>query len=524
MARLLILALSTTAASALVTNVMMKAKEDHWRWLRHDGIAALGDRAPAADEWCDFVWEYVLLSTRERRGTLFHIRAAISLATCRYNQTLDHFNILNQGYWQQRFWVNEQYYNGTGPLFLYVEGEGAGSPYSVVSGQHVELAVNHSALVVSLEHRFYGASIPTTNLSVENLAYLSSGQAIADVAKFLSDYVPSRWPGVTKTVTFGGSYPGVLSAWLRLRLPHLVHAAFSTSSPVEAIVDFTGYSDTVAYAMSYASVGGSPACLASLKSAFAAIDTAFRGSDAQKTAMSQKLHSCAPALSDNDVMWAVSNLASYVMGLVQYNNIARVPNVASVCADMTAPGVEPIDAFATVIAASVGSGCMDNSYDNFVALLSDTTAHPDASGVGIRQWTWQTCAEFAFYQSCEEGTACPFSTLMTLDSSFQQCVDGFDVRMSKDVNVAAVNATNAYMGAKRIVNGTSRVLFVNGGVDPWHTLSVNIPDVTTPANAAVFMPASSHCRAMSSSNADDPAEVKAARAASAAVLADWLAI
>lgn len=33
-----------------------------------------------------------------------------------------------------------------GPLFLYVEGEGAGSPYDVLSGQHVELAANHSAL------------------------------------------------------------------------------------------------------------------------------------------------------------------------------------------------------------------------------------------------------------------------------------------------------------------------------------------------------------------------------------------
>ena len=49
-----------------------------------------------------------------------------------------------------------------------------------------------------------------------------------------------KWPGVTQVVTFGGSYPGALSAWIRLRLPHLVSAAFSTSSPVEAVIDFTG--------------------------------------------------------------------------------------------------------------------------------------------------------------------------------------------------------------------------------------------------------------------------------------------
>ena len=164
---------------------------------------------------------------------------------------------------------------------------------------------------------FYGASIPTPDLSTDALGYLSSHQAVGDIARFLGEYVPSRWPGATRVVTFGGSYPGALSAWARLRLPHLIYAAFSTSSPVEAIVDFTGYCDTVAYAMSSTIVGGSPACDAALRSAFAAIDTAFRGNTSAKTAMSVKMHSCDAAISADDVMWAVSNLASYVMGLVQ---------------------------------------------------------------------------------------------------------------------------------------------------------------------------------------------------------------
>ena len=68
--------------------------------------------------------------------------------------------------------------------------------------------------------------------------------------------------------------------------------------------------------------------------------------------------------------------------------------MASFCTAMTAPGVEPVDAFGALIGAAVGAGgCMDNSYANFVAVLSDATAHPEAGGVGIRQWTWQTCAQ-----------------------------------------------------------------------------------------------------------------------------------
>ena len=232
-----------------------------------------------------------------------------------FNQTLNHFDVLNSATFKQRYWVNDQYFtNGSTTLFLYIEGEGAGSPYDVMGGQHFELAAAHNALIIAIEHRYYGATVPTPDFTTDNMVYLSSHQAIADIARFLNELVPSRW-NVTRTVTFGGSYSGALSAWTRIRLPHLVYAAFSTSSPVEAIIDFTGYCDTVSSALSSSLVGGSPLCRTALAAAFAGIDAAFRGSDAQKTAMSTKMKSCAAALTTDDVMWAASNLA----GVVQVN-------------------------------------------------------------------------------------------------------------------------------------------------------------------------------------------------------------
>lgn len=72
-------------------------------------------------------------------------------------------------------------WNGDGPVFLYIEGEGAGNPLDVVQGQHVELAATYGALVIALEHRFFGASIPTPDLSLNSLAVLNSQQAIGDV-------------------------------------------------------------------------------------------------------------------------------------------------------------------------------------------------------------------------------------------------------------------------------------------------------------------------------------------------------
>lgn len=44
-------------------------------------------------------------------------------------------------------------------------------------GHHVDMAKEHSALLLALEHRFYGDSVNPDGLKTENLANLSSKQA-----------------------------------------------------------------------------------------------------------------------------------------------------------------------------------------------------------------------------------------------------------------------------------------------------------------------------------------------------------
>jgi pimeloyl-ACP methyl ester carboxylesterase len=71
---------------------------------------------------------------------------------------------------------------------------------------------------------------------------LSSEQGLADLATF-RQFIHSKFnlTNLNKWISFGGSYPGSLSAWFRLKYPHLVHAAVSSSAPMLAIIDFSDY-------------------------------------------------------------------------------------------------------------------------------------------------------------------------------------------------------------------------------------------------------------------------------------------
>lgn len=65
------------------------------------------------------------------------------------------------------------------------------------------LAQQQGALMVVLEHRFYGKSQPFADLSTPNLRYLTSQHAVADMANFIA-FMRKTYPTVNAVVTIGG--------------------------------------------------------------------------------------------------------------------------------------------------------------------------------------------------------------------------------------------------------------------------------------------------------------------------------
>ena len=509
--------------------------------------------------------------------------------------------------WRQRWFANDAFFDrarfhGTGTntpsslpdpvVFLCVGGEGPGFDPDVVvtGGAHCALAARLAqtlfekkkggALLVALEHRFYGASQPTGDLTTESLRYLTSDQALADAARFVlevtevfglakseassgdetggdASFFPSSpekspptffFPPTKKAlvsrashqipirasfprvVAFGGSYPGMLAGWLRLKYPHLIVAAVASSAPVRASLDMPGYDAVVGEALAETDIGGSETCLWVVALAFGEVSSLMRSYDGRRT-LEEMFHVCDRSVSErtNDDsqsrgsrMDKQSSEYSYPLELpenraeffaaltevfpAQSNDLAcdRSANAAcdigGACAIMTnfsseflledrspsgrarAKDQSLLNLAATARAAFGDDRCVDCDHSKNVRFLNVTALPNDVRRDydGDRAWFWQTCVEFGFYQTCSDAR-CPFysaevpengspddATPLSLAFFTKPCASVFGLDLESVVFPAA-NRSNFKTGG--ITPGGSRIMYPSGSVDPWRSNS-----------------------------------------------------
>ena len=132
-----------------------------------------------------------------------------------------------------------------------------------------------------------------------------------------------------------------------------------------------------------------------------------------------------------------------------------------------------------------------------------------------RIWLYQTCAEFGYYQTCDPGTACPFTTsphLDRLDVYLEQCRLAFN--MTPGAIADNVAWSNVRSGGRS--PGVDRVLWVQGDVDPWMPLGV------TEGDDMIMVPDASHHFWTHVAKESDQPSVKRARELIRERIRGWL--
>ena len=148
--------------------------------------------------------------------------------------------------------MSDRYYdsNTSNPIiFIHVGGEEALEDKYICWSNYTSMSwvQKHKALVIQLEHRFFGNSFPRwtkdglADMSLEALSLLTVNQTLADLANFIQTF---QYDGkLMKDATWiliGGSYPGALCAWFRALYPDLTVGGVCSSAPVWPKVDFYG--------------------------------------------------------------------------------------------------------------------------------------------------------------------------------------------------------------------------------------------------------------------------------------------
>ena len=391
----------------------------------------------------------------------------------------------------------------------------------VTGGVHcawmIHLAEKFGALIVAVEHRFYGESMPKPDFSVDSLRYLSSRQAQEDIKGFRA-FVTEQYdlPETSKWITFGGSYPGMMASWARLLYPDSFYGSISSSAPVEAQLNFQGYNDVVAFSMNDTTVGGSPQCLFNIRTAFGSLGKVIaEGHQGDLLNLAKTFGVCDP----NDILDA-KNQKMFLEGFwglfpLQSNDPScqgEYCNYEKIC-DLFTDNQAPENNLLTLFQHGYGDeDCYDIKWSSMLDELKNESSQD-------RSWIWQTCTEFGFYQTCDPDTNCPFTTypwLSTVQSYLDICEDVFGV--DAQTTTQDISLSNVFYGGWNY-NGTN-VFFVNGDVDPWHASSVLTPNDAL--QQTLMVKGASHHAWTHPSKPTDQASVVAARLTIESLVDEWV--
>ncbi|RIA84497.1 peptidase S28 [Glomus cerebriforme] len=436
-----------------------------------------------------------------------------SLPVFYYNQTIDHFD-KNSGTFLQRYYINSTFYKEGGPIFLHTPGETGINPIITTSSFVSELATSFNGLLISIEHRYYGESYPPINdLSTPNMKFLTVDQALLDFANFIK-YPPQELNIAkdSKWITVGGSYAGNLATWMREKFPNLVFAAYVSSAPIEAKLDFFEFDQGVVNALP---------CAQNISDAFKFVYDPILMSGNDSAILELKQQFGLEMLQDNkDFASAISHpTASIVQNYVPPQTPDQPDPILSICAPFAQSSSPEISAFiysegVKAFLNLTGVITPEDKLAQFATTSISTTEKND-----LAPYTYQYCNELGYYQTFPKSSSLSTrSQIIDIDYYQGQC----NFLFPGIVSSPTIQKTNKKFGG---FNGKfSRTVFVNGDIDPWTALTVSSKSANpkVEGNTIFLVKGGSHVRDFAPPSPSDSDSLNEARTFVYNTLAKWL--
>ncbi|RVE54520.1 hypothetical protein evm_001005 [Chilo suppressalis] len=447
------------------------------------------------------LWEKLCLLTL----TLGLVKSEYKYETKYFTVPLDHFGFQRTETFQLKYLVNEDFWDrGSGPIFFYTGNEGQIEVFAQHTGFMWEAAQEFNAKIVFAEHRYYGSSMPFGNVSLDNkhIGYLTSSQALADYADlldYLQDHaVTPKYP----VIAFGGSYGGMLAAYIRQKYPHLVAGAIAASAPVHMFPGMTPCDAYYRIVTASFKNDGSKHCVDNIRSSWSAIRE-FASNATNAEWLRKKWNLCDPLKNSSDVQQLLDFLQS------SYETLAMVnyPFASDFLVPLPAYPVRVVCQYlnqtlnGTKLMEGIGKVLDTFTNYNKKTKCADYKKGSDYGNLDASGWDYQACTEMVM-PMCTYGDQDMFEPhAWNFTEYSDECYKKFNVRPLPDI--ARVN-----YGGDRL-QAASNIVFSNGLKDPWAGGGV-FNTINESVETMLIIDAAHHLDLMPSSPAD-PSTVKMAR-------------
>ncbi|KAK2981234.1 hypothetical protein RJ640_030623 [Escallonia rubra] len=428
-----------------------------------------------------------------------------------FDQRLDHFSFADLPNFPQRYLINTEHWVGParmGPIFFYCGNEGDIEWFADNSGFVWEIAPRFGAMVVFPEHRYYGESMPYGSRdeayrNATSLAHLTTEQALADFAVLITNLKRNLSAETCPVVLFGGSYGGMLAAWMRLKYPHIAIGALASSAPVlqfEDIVPPETFYDIVSNDFRRESTS----CFNTIKESWDIVEAEGQKKNGL-VELTKTFGLCRKLERSKD-------LSDWLDSAYSYLAMANYPYPTEFL--MPLPGNPIKEVCRKIDSCPDGTSVLERVFEG-VTVYYNYTGEVDCFELdddphGMDGWNWQACSEMVMPMSSSRDSS------MFPEYNFSYSL--FDEGCWNDYRVKSRPTWITTEFGGHIFG--SNIIFSNGLLDPWSGGSV-LGNISKSIIALVAEKGAHHID-LRAATVNDPDWVMEQRAAEVKVIEGWI--